>query len=337
MWLYDPVTFRLLAANDAALSACGYSRDEVAAMRICDFLPEERLRDHLGPDGGLRHAFWKLRVKDGALRDVRTCAATIELAGRQARLVLAQDVTEEVRLEQQLHQARKLATLGRLTSGIAHDFNNVLLVIQGHGGLLRNRLHDPELLGRVADIEAAAQRARDLTRKLLAFGRSEALRPEPTDLNAAVQEALELIKPTLGATIAIETRLEPAVRRARLDRSQLTQALFNLALNARDALSDGGTLSLRTTNVELDESHAAPQEGVAPGPYALLQVSDSGEGMDEETRRRAFDPFFTTKGDGTGLGLANVHVFVRQSGGHVAVASHAGRGTTFSLYFPAVP
>jgi PAS domain S-box-containing protein len=342
MWLYDPRTLRFLAVNEAAVSACGYSREEVLGMRIGDFLhadEEAPLSDQLDGAGGgghVRQGLWKLQVKGGVVRDVQTWAATIELAGRPARLVLAEDVTEELRVERELRRAQTLATVGRLTSGIAHDFNNVLLVIHGYNGRLLNRLHDPELLASVHEIDVAAQRAADLTRQLLEFARCPVARPERTDLNTVVEDAFALLEPVLGSGIAIEIRLDPALQPVLLDRSQLTQAILNLALNARDAMHGTGTLSVRTARVDLDGACASEHEAVAPGRWALLQVGDSGEGMDDETRGRIFEPFFTTKSEGTGLGLATIQEFVCQSGGHVAVRSAQGQGTSFELYFPAL-
>jgi PAS domain S-box-containing protein len=337
MWVYDPQAFRFLAVNEAALRGSGYSREEVLAMTIGDFLQEgeeARLRDHLGAaSGDVQQGLWKLRVKNGSLHDVRTWAAAIDFAGQEARLVLAHDVTDQRRLEQQVRQTQKMEAVGRLAGGIAHDFNNLLLVIRGYSAALLKRARDPELLASVEQIDAAAQRASEFTHQLLAFSRQQVLRLELTDLNAVVEETLRLLERTLGADVVIETDLEPSLRVTRVDRSQVTQAVLNLAINARDAMPTGGTLLIRTANAELDEAYAAVHEGVLPGPYALLQITDSGRGMDDETKRRAFEPFFTTKDDGTGLGLATVYGLVKQCGGHVALYSELGLGTTFKLYF----
>ncbi|HUZ15686.1 MAG TPA: PAS domain S-box protein [Gaiellaceae bacterium] len=340
MWLYDPDSLRFLAVNEAATKQYGYTSDELLEMTIDQIRPREdveALRGALAePNRGYSPStFWRHRKKDGTLIDVAITSSAIEYDGRPVRIVLAQDVTEQRRLEAQLRQAQKMEAIGELTGGIAHDFNNLLLVIRGHSALLLGRLEDDELRESAELIDAAAARAADFTRQLLAFSRQQVLQLEATDLNSVVEGTVKLLERTIGADIAVGLDLDPSLQAILADRSQLTQAVLNLAINARDAMAGrGGTLTIKTANAELGEAYVANHEGVAAGMYALLQITDSGTGMDEETQRRAFDPFFTTKETGTGLGLSAVHGLVKQSGGHIWLYSEPGMGTTFKLYFP---
>ena len=219
----------------------------------------------------------------------------------------------------ELRQAQKLEAIGRLAGGIAHDFNNLLVVIRGYSDVLVGRLEGEELHA-ARQIDAAAERAMVFTRQLLAFSKRQALRLEPIDLNEVVAATLALVERSIGADVEIDLRLDRALGATLGDRSELTNALLNLVINAHDAMPDGGTLRIRTAQVE---------DGLV-----LLEVSDTGIGMDDDTRQRIFEPFFTTKEDGTGLGLATVYGLVQQSGGRIAVESARGSGTTFSLWFP---
>jgi CheY-like chemotaxis protein len=227
-----------------------------------------------------------------------------------------------------------MEAVGRLTGGIAHDFNNLLLVIRGYSSILLAQLTEQSLRDSAQQIDDAAKRAGEFTRQLLAFSRQQVLQPEVTSLNSVVEETLRLLERTLGADIEVQTDLDPEAPAVLADRSQLTQAMLNLAINARDAMPEGGRLTIKTGGIELDEAYVATHEGVTSGLFALLQITDSGVGMDEETQRRAFDPFYTTKEDGTGLGLASVYGLVNQSGGHIWLYSEPGLGTTFKIYLP---
>jgi PAS domain S-box-containing protein len=338
MWLFDPESLRFLEVNDAAVRAYGYSREEFLAMTIDEIRPaedREALRKSVGPLPSVGPEVWRHRRKDGSLIDVAIMASALEFGGRPARLILAQDVTETRRLEEQLRQAMKMEAVGRLTGGIAHDFNNLLLVIRGYSAVLLKRLSDDGLRDSAQQIDNAARRAGEFTRQLLAFSRQQVLRPEVTKLNTVVEETLRLLERTLDADIEVHVDLDPNVPPVLADRSQLTQAILNLAINARDAMPHGGRLTIKTAGAEFDEAYVATHEGVTTGTFALLQITDSGIGMDEETRRRAFDPFFTTKEDGTGLGLPSVYGLVNQSGGHIWLYSEPGMGTTFKIYLPA--
>jgi nitrogen-specific signal transduction histidine kinase len=249
------------------------------------------------------------------------------------------DTTEETKLQLQLQQSQKMEAVGRLAGGIAHDFNNLLMVIAGHGELLQDKLSKESPLRRHADeIRQTAERATALTRQLLAFSRRQVLQPRVLDLNAVVVEMESMLQRLIGEDIELVARLNPELGRVKADSSQLEQVLMNLAVTARDAMPQGGKLTIVTENVQLDEAYANTHLAVNPGPYAMLAVSDTGRGMEKEALAHLFEPFFTTKekGKGTGLGLATVYGIVKQSGGNIWVYSEPGHGTTFKVYLPQV-
>ena len=256
-----------------------------------------------------------------------------------AILGIARDVTDRVQLEEEFRQAQKMEAVGRLAGGVAHDFNNLLTVIGGHCSFLLEDLDESD--PKRADVEAimnASRFASTLTRQLLAFSRRQVLQPQVLNLNEVVRASENLLKRLMGVDVRLETKLGSGIGNVRADAGQLEQTIMNLAVNARDAMPDGGTLTIATANAELsgDRLHEFP--GVAAGRYVMLSVSDSGVGMDEHTRDKIFEPFFTTKeaGKGTGLGLATVFGIVKQSKGHIHVMSALGRGSTFEIYFPEV-
>jgi hypothetical protein len=332
MWLYDLATLRFLRVNEAAIASYGYTREEFLSMTIRQILAPE---DETALREGRQASVLRHRRKDGTFVDVLVSSDAIEFEGREAGLVLAQDMTAQRGLEEQLRQGQKMEAIGRLAGGIAHDFNNLLLVIRGYSAILLNELSDEDQRDSAQQIDSAAERAAEFTRQLLAFSRQQVLRPEITDLNAVVAETLTLLQRSIGGNVQIESELEPGIGTVLVDRGQVAQAVMNLALNARDAMSErGGTLTIRTAGVELDENSLNSHGEVTPGSYVLLKITDSGTGMDKETQSRVFDPFFTTKAEGTGLGLATVYGLVKQSGGHIWFYSEAGMGTTFKLYFP---
>jgi signal transduction histidine kinase len=242
-----------------------------------------------------------------------------------------------VEQQQQLAQAQKMEAVGQLTGGIAHDFNNILTVITGTIEILANAVaHEPELAAIAAMVDDAAQRGAELTQRLLAFARKQPLHPRATDTNELVISTARLLRPTLGEQIEIELMLEENAWPALVDPGQLTTAIVNLAVNARDAMPNGGKLTLETRNVHLDEAYAEANQDVSPGAYAMVAVSDNGTGIPAAIRDKVFDPFFTTKevGKGTGLGLSMVYGFVKQSGGHIKIYCEDGQGTCIKIYLP---
>jgi PAS domain S-box-containing protein len=248
------------------------------------------------------------------------------------------DITAMRETERKLHQSQKLDAIGRLTGGVAHDFNNMLTVIAGTTEILVADLGDkPELQAVAALINQAADRCTELIQHLLAFARKQPLQPRNVDINASIFDIAKLLRPTLGERIEVESILEKDMPTARIDPSQLANALLNLAINARDAMPNGGKLKLQTARVVLDEAHAEGNVDVRPGAYLMIAVSDTGSGMSAEVCEKVFEPFFTTKetGKGTGLGLSMVYGFVKQSDGYIKICSEEGRGTTVRLYLPA--
>ncbi|MCB9080065.1 MAG: PAS domain S-box protein [Anaerolineaceae bacterium] len=250
------------------------------------------------------------------------------------------DLTEHRQLEDQLHQAQKMDAIGQLAGGIAHDFNNVLTVITGLGEIIlsQHQADTDPLFKDIRQIIAAGHRAAALTRQLLAFSRKQVLQPEVIDLNSSVQNLEKMLYRLIGEDINLITKLEPELGLVKIDPIQVDQIIVNLAVNARDAMPQGGRLIIETANIDLEEAYATQHLGVTTGRYVMLIVSDSGHGMDEQTKARIFEPFFSTKerGKGTGLGLSTVHGIVNQSGGHIWVYSEPGQGTTFKIYLPQI-
>lgn len=253
----------------------------------------------------------------------RTNAFYVEAARREA-------------VEASFRRSQRIEAVGQLTGGIAHDFNNLLTVILGNVQLARRRISDSRAEAQLLNAERGAQRAADLTKRLLAFSRSQALDPKVVDLNRLIASLSDLLGRTLGETISIETVQAGGLWRVEADPTELESAMLNLAVNARDAMPEGGKLTLETANTFLDESYCDHVEGLKPGQYATLSVTDTGTGMPKDVIDKAFDPFFTTKppGAGTGLGLSQVYGFVKQTGGHIVVYSEVGEGTTVKIYLP---
>ena len=242
-------------------------------------------------------------------------------------------------LEEQLHQAQKMEALGQLAGSVAHDFNNLLSVIIGYSELLSANLGSEGPAGvRLETIKKAGQRAASLTSQLLAFSRRQALQPRVLNLNSLVTETQRMLQRLIGEDIEQKVLLDPVLSKTKADPGQIVQVIMNLAVNARDAMPRGGKLTIKTANTSFKDGVSFSGVAVPPGEYVLLSVSDTGTGMDEETRNRLFEPFFTTKaaGKGTGLGLATVYGVVKQSGGYVFADSEPGKGTTFKIYLPRV-
>jgi PAS domain S-box-containing protein len=328
--------------NAGAERVYGYSSGEIVGQSISLLIPDHRadelpaILDRIGR-GEAVPPYETVRVrKDGRQIDVALTVSPIKdsrgtLIGAST---IARDITDRTKLEAQLRQSQKLESIGSLAGGIAHDFNNILLVIRGHSAVLLDDVSDQRLRASILQIDRAAERAAEFTHQLLAFSRQQVLRPQVVDLNSLVDETLQLVSRMLDKDIVIDRQLKEQLNLILIDRSQLTQAILNLVVNARDAMPDGGTLTIRTANVDLDADYAAEHEDVIPGSYVLLQVTDSGIGVDPLDQARIFEPFFTTKEQGTGLGLAGVFGLVKQSRGHIWVYSEPHMGTTFKLYFP---
>ena len=352
MWVYDRDTLRFLAVNDVAISHYGYSREEVLGMTIEHIRPpadvpalRKSVRDVTGTIRKV--GTWKHLRKNGEIIDVEITTHDLEFGGRPARLVLATDVTERKRaeaerdtLEKQLALVQRMESIGRLAGGVAHDFNNLLVVILGHAELLLNRpaAADPAVGDSLREIRKAGERAANLTRQLLAFGRKQVLEIKTIDLNRVIAGFEGMLTRLIRESIEVTTHLAPDLGSVKADPFQIEQVLLNLCINARDAMQDGGRLTIETTNVSLDEEYAKAHTGVRPGPYVMLSVSDTGSGMDAEAVGKIFEPFYTTKekGKGTGLGLSTVYGIVKQHGGNIWVYSEPGRGTTFKVYLPRV-
>ena len=259
----------------------------------------------------------------------------------QYLLGVVEDVTERKAIEQQLRQAQKMEAVGNLTGGIAHDFNNLLTIIIGNLDMLQQDVAgNRNAEEKIETILEASERGAELTSQMLAFSRRQPLKPKPIGLNALILGTMRLLNRTLGEDITVDVKLAPDLGLVLVDAQQLETALLNIAINARDAMPGGGTLTVGTRIMELDADYAMLHPGVPPGTYAAIEMTDSGAGMPPEVVARIFEPFFTTKpvGKGTGLGLSMVYGFMQQSGGHISFAySEVGLGTTFKLYLPLEP
>ncbi|HKM85981.1 MAG TPA: ATP-binding protein [Terriglobales bacterium] len=277
--------------------------------------------------------------KDGSAIVARISGRTIPNGKDEGSFeIFMEDVTETRTLELQFRQAQKMEAIGRLAGGIAHDFNNLLMVISGYSEFLLERIGpDPRLRGPAQEISNATERATSLTRQLLAFSRKQMLTPKVLDLNEVVNENLKMLTRMIGEDIDLVMVPGPVLGAVRADPGQIDQVIMNLAVNARDAMPQGGKLTIETANVSLDENFARTHTPLTAGDYVMLAISDTGVGMDNETQSRIFEPFFTTKGaKGTGLGLSTVYGIVKQSGGFIFVDSQPQRGTAFRAYFPRV-
>jgi PAS domain S-box-containing protein len=326
----------------------GWSRDEIVGRTLGDLIIPAANRAafskriaqflHGAADGnpGRRYEAQSLR-RDGSKFDTEVSLTALRRRDGTIINAFIRDITDKTAAEEQLRQSQKMESVGQLTGGIAHDFNNMLTVITGTIDILADAVSaKPELAAIARLISEAADRGAELTGHLLAFARKQPLQPREIDANALMIESEKLLRRTLGEQVEIDLRLENEVWLALIDPSQLTTALLNLAVNARDAMPNGGKLTLETKNVVLDRAYARTNAEVQAGDYVMVAVSDTGDGIPEAIRQKIFEPFFSTKevGKGTGLGLSMVYGFVKQSGGHIKVYSEEGYGTTFKLYLP---
>jgi PAS domain S-box-containing protein len=347
----EPITIATLAqgryldVNESFLKATGYQREEVIGhtsleLKIWDSSEDRaRLLEHLRDHGSVRDFQVTFRAKSGEQRVWLHSVNRIEFAGEECLISSQKDITSQKILETQLRQSQKMEAVGQLTGGIAHDFNNLLGIIIGYSELLEEGLGENEKLCKNAgEIKKAGQRAASLTRQLLAFSRQQVLEPKVLNLNHIVAETQKMLRRLIGEHIELSTCLAADLGQVKADQGQIDQVILNLAVNARDAMPDGGKLLIETSNVELNETFAVRHPPTVPGSYVALVVTDSGIGMDAETQAHMFEPFFTTKevGKGTGLGLATVYGVVKQSGGYIWVYSELGLGTTFRIYLPRV-
>jgi PAS domain S-box-containing protein len=289
----------------------------------------------------LFHAEYRMCARDGRLLWFRDEGVLLRETGEQGLLMqgVMYDITERKRLEDQLRHSQKMEAVGQLAGGVAHDFNNLLMVIQAHNEHLRDRFaaSDPASKDAV-EIENAVTRAAALTSQLLAFSRKQVLRPKVLDLNVVLEAVAKMLHRLIGDNIELNVVTAPTLGMVKADPGQMEQVILNLAVNSRDAMPQGGKLTIEAHDVVVDEAGARTPDGVPPGKYVMLTVSDTGSGMDAETRAHMFEPFFTTKapGKGTGLGLATVYGVVKQSDGWILVDSELGRGATFKVYLPRV-
>jgi two-component system, cell cycle sensor histidine kinase and response regulator CckA len=326
----------------------GYTVEELESTSSLERVhPQDRaLIEEVGREAFCGHPGrrieYRMRHKDGTWRILEsTSSAVCNKTGKVEKLVIVnRDITDRKRLEEQFRQAQKMEAVGQLSGGVAHDLNNILGVIIGYGEILQEGLPLEHPLRASADeILRAGHRAAGLTRQLLAFSRQQVLEPKVLDLNAVVLDMESMLRRLIGEHIELTSTLDKTLGTVKADQGQLEQVIMNLAVNARDAMPDGGKLIIETINAEMDETFVRRYPyPVKPGNYALLTVSDTGSGMDAATRARIFEPFFTTKekGQGTGLGLSMVYGVVKQSEGYIDVYSEPGIGTTFKIYLPRV-
>jgi two-component system, cell cycle sensor histidine kinase and response regulator CckA len=340
---------KIVLANARAEEMFGYTRFELRESTIETLLPEANRKKHVH-DRASYFANPHVRPmgigvelsgrrKDGSVFPVEVSLSHVDTPGGKFAIAFVSDISQRKRLEEQLMHAQKMEAVGRLAGGVAHDFNNMLTVISGYNQMILDQISplDP-LRGYAEEVLKASERAAALTNQLLAFSRRQIVQPRVFDVNEVLTHTEKMLRRLIGEDIELNLTLHAEAGNIKADPGHLEQAIVNLATNARDAMPRGGRLTVETCNVALDETYAKTHLGVQPGEYVMIAVSDSGVGMDLETKRHIFEPFFTTKerGKGTGLGLATVYGIVKQAGGDIWVYSEKDKGTTFKLYFPRV-
>lgn len=339
---------RIVYVNPKAASMVGYSQQElIDSPNPYDFIHEQdraMLRDQVARLDPERMPSVQLTLraihKGGEVMQIEAFCSITEFGNQPAVLTTVVDISDRVKLEEQLRQAQKMEAVGRLAGGIAHDFNNLLTAIRGNAELMSHRVSkDPAMAAEVDEILHAADRAASLTRQLLAFSRKQVLQPMALDLNEIIGGVSRMARRIIGTEVQLQLDLAPDISKVLADPAQVEQVLLNLIVNARDAMPSGGTIVVQTADVVLSQdAPEVAQAGIAPGAFVMLEVSDDGIGMDQATQARIFEPFFTTKetGRGTGLGLSTVYGIVRQTGGAITVTSERGHGASFKVYLPAV-
>ncbi len=329
-----------LDANASFLELINAERDSVLAGETtlwADEATATAIREELAGRHVVRNLATTIRTTGPETREVLVAAENLELGNAPYYLLILQDVSDRVRLENELRQAQKMEAVGRLAAGVAHDFNNILTVILGNTSMqLRNPHLDEKLTSSLQQVERAAERATALTRQLLAYSRKQIIQRRPLALDEVVEQTVAMLRRIIGEHIALDMQLAADLPPIFADSSSVDQVVMNLALNARDAMPDGGKLTLAAVQVEIDEAACARNPEAQLGPHVCLAVKDTGHGMDAATVARIFEPFFTTKapGKGTGMGLATVYGVLKQHGGWIEVESAPGRGTTVRAFFP---
>lgn len=344
IYVFDDETLRFVQVNRGARENMGYSADEFSEMTPVDIKPEltsEQFAELIQPlrDNAKKPLVFKTvhQRKDGSTYPVEVNLQLMIDETPNVFVAIIMDISETERRDALLRQSQKMEAVGQLTGGIAHDFNNLLTVILGNNELLAGRLAgDERSMKFLSASTGAAERGAQLTSQLLSFARQQPLDTKVIDLNKLVSDMKGMLQRTLGETVTLGLDLAPSLGNAQADANQLHNAILNLAINARDAMPEGGRLVIETSNVDFDPKTAAERIEVDPGQYVRISVSDTGTGMSAETQTRVLEPFFTTKeqGKGTGLGLSMVHGFAKQSGGHLDIYSELGHGTTVNLYLP---
>jgi two-component system cell cycle sensor histidine kinase/response regulator CckA len=332
--------WRVTESNEAATDKFGYTREQFRSMKLADFhsgADVERLRNAaaLRDTTSSELRGWTTRNSRGEGIDTDLSVRFIEYKGVPSALICILDMTARKSLEERLRQAGKMEAIGMLAGGIAHDFNNLLTIISGYSQLLLHAVPEKERSS-LEQVLKASERAAELTGQLLAFSRRQELQPQSLDVNRIVSGMSTMLRRLIGEHIELRLSLAPDLGAVHADPSQIDQVIMNLVVNARDAMAQGGKLVIETSNFEVSDDFAGKHLGMRPGGYILLAVSDTGIGMDQQTRLRAFDPFFTTKekGQGTGFGLSTVYGIVKQAGGAVDIYSELKHGTSVKVYLP---
>ncbi len=342
-------TGRIVLANRRTEEMFGFTREELIGSLVEALLPNAQREGHTRHRANYFRAphprpmgigfDLMARRKDGTDFAVEVSLSHIQTDGEVYAIAFVSDISERKKLEQQLMHSQKMEAVGRLAGGVAHDFNNMLTVIAGYERMILDELKPDDPLREYAEeVLDAATRAAELTNQLLTFSRRQVIQPRVFNVNTVITNLEKMLRRLIGEDIRLTLQLDEKVANIRSDPSHVEQAIVNLAVNSRDAMPEGGRIIIESSNQYLDENYARSHLGVHPGQYVMIAVSDTGTGMDAETRQHIFEPFFTTKekGKGTGLGLATVYGMVKQNGGDIWVYSEPGSGTTFKLYFPMV-